>query len=517
MTTSRKLRKTKKHGKKFSAGYTQILCAMFAMLLLYTTVTVVALIRIFSVENDRHLLSRLRGSTRSQIENLQHHFPVHVGDDFEEIEFPAFVYLESKKDFKLKVPRFWDPKAYGPGGVREFLGNYGKRLITPEEASQIGSFNKDGLKTIYISIASYRDPECTITVEDLFLRAKYPNRIRLAVVDQLKEGDSKCSSPEKSCEDDPEQALCKYRHLMEFFEVDGDLSVGPVFARHLAHRMYRGEYFAMQVDAHMRFTKDWDDDLIGQWKSAKNEMAVATAYPSNVIGSIDPNTHERKRFTRPIMCETDFEGSGDEMHLEHGQQPEGDPLIHDEPMLEPFWAAGFSFARGHFVVQVPYDQYLPMVFQGEEINIGLRGFTYGYDYYTMERAVCFHMYAVKQNKEKRKKIKLFWENSGSYTGVGAEAMKRLNGIIGMGRPGENYYKEEEQKYGMGKVRTSEKFFKTFGIHTDTETVEQNLCRFVGRPMLAEFKPKLRSNRMGIDYDKITYVFVDPLKDKNKRR
>ena len=186
-------------------------------------------------------------------------------------------------------------------------------------------------------------------------------------------------------------------------------------------------------------------------------------------------------------------------------------------MLEPFWAAGFSFARGHFVVQVPYDQYLPMVFQGEEINIGLRGFTYGYDYYTMERAVCFHMYAVKENKAKRKKIKLFWENSGSYAGVGAEAMKRLNGIIGMGRPGEDYYKEEEKKYGMGKVRTSEKFFKTFGIHTDTETVEQNLCRFVGRPMLAEFKPKLRSNRMGIDYDKITYVFVDPEKDKNKRR
>lgn len=30
---------------------------------------------------------------------------------------------------------------------------------------------------------------------------------------------------------------------------------------------------------------------------------------------------------------------------------------------KPFWAAGFSFSRGHFKVQVPYDGYQPMVFQ----------------------------------------------------------------------------------------------------------------------------------------------------------
>lgn len=70
--------------------------------------------------------------------------------------------------------------------------------------------------------------------------------------------------------------------------------------------------------------------------------------------------------------------------------------------------AGFSFARGHFVIQVPYDQYEPMVFQGEEIFMGLRGWSYGYDYYTSEISVAFHMYAIKENKDKRKKVKLFW-------------------------------------------------------------------------------------------------------------
>jgi Glycosyltransferase (GlcNAc) len=33
------------------------------------------------------------------------------------------------------------------------------------------------------------------------------------------------------------------------------------------------------------------------------------------------------------------------------------------PQLQPFWAAGFSFSRGHFKIRVPYDAYQPMVFQ----------------------------------------------------------------------------------------------------------------------------------------------------------
>eukprot|EP00957_Ditylum_brightwellii_P166361 12664644-Ditylum_brightwellii.AAC.1 len=72
---------------------------------------------------------------------------------------------------------------------------------------------------------------------------------------------------------------------------------------------------------------------------------------------------------------------------------------------------------------------------------------------------------------------------------------------------------DEKKYGIGKVRTTQKFFDTFGIHTKTQTVEGHLCRFVGRPMQNKFIPALRTNGMGIDYDKIDYKFVDNFKKK----
>ena len=131
----------------------------------------------------------------------------------------------------------------------------------------------------------------------------------------------------------------------------------------------------MQSDAHVEFVLGWDDEIIEQWHTAKNEMAVLSTYLSGTENHIDVPTGKRISKARPIMCESDFEGHGDLKHLRHGQQPEGVSYIHDMPTLNPFWAAGFSFGRGHFVVNIPYDQHLPWIFQGEEISIGLRGFS----------------------------------------------------------------------------------------------------------------------------------------------
>jgi len=57
-----------------------------------------------------------------------------------------------------------------------------------------------------------------------------------------------------------------------------------------------------------------------------------------------------------------------------------------------------------------------MIFQGEEMSIGIRGFTIGYDFFAPERSVCFHHYAVGKNKNLRNKVKHFWENGDRYAG-----------------------------------------------------------------------------------------------------
>ncbi len=217
----------------------------------------------------------------------------------------------------------------------------------------------------------------------------------------------------------------------------------------------------------------------------------------------------------PTKC-SDFEGYGVTKHLRHGQQPEGITRIKGEPTIEPYWAAGFSFSRGHFIINVPYDQHLPWVFQGEEISISLRGFTYGYDYYAPEHSICFHYYASADKTGKRNKVNLFWEHSSTFTQKGnvveKKGMMRLNGILNMNPPtvkDDEWLHDDEELYGLGKVRSTQKFFDTFGIDTKEQKIEHHLCRFVGKNMQKKWKPYLRKDTMGIDYDKIDYKFKDP--------
>ena len=178
-----------------------------------------------------------------------------------------------------------------------------------------------------------------------------------------------------------------------------------------------------------------------------------------------------------------------------------------------------------------------MIFQGEEINIGLRGFTYGYDYYAPERSVLFHYYS---HGGKDKKVKTFWEHSSDYSGLEQASMARLLGISDL-LPTQKSLDEhkkyttqveeeeevesfdlltttdpiewnaiEERKYGLGKVRSVSKFLATFGINIFTQKVQHHMCRFVGKPMNRLFLKHLRKNGMGIDYDEISFEFKDPV-------
>ena len=62
-------------------------------------------------------------------------------------------------------------------------------------------------------------------------------------MDQIVDGeDPKCNEPIEPCDKDPNQALCRYQAQVDVYQIHAELSVGPVFARHLGHRLYRGTY-----------------------------------------------------------------------------------------------------------------------------------------------------------------------------------------------------------------------------------------------------------------------------------
>lgn len=167
-------------------------------------------------------------------------FPYHVGSEMEQIAHPGFLLSDEKKlralfdtmaiPTNISVPKFWSPTVPESSETRK-------------RESPLHPSTKIEPETIFVSVASYRDEQCTATVENLFLRAERPEFLRVAIVDQRIPGqDPKCGVPDRPCSHDHEQVLCKFEHLIDRVEYDAQLMVGPTFARHIANRMYRGMY-----------------------------------------------------------------------------------------------------------------------------------------------------------------------------------------------------------------------------------------------------------------------------------
>ena len=360
------------------------------------------------------------------------------------VEAKAGLVVVHQKD---PLPPWYEPSSDG------FVGE--------DALDDIGSF-VEGLPTIYLKVASYRDELCHMSITDAFNRANHPERIFVGVVEQNAQGDVPCLQvdghrPDWTCPDDPlapQPTLCRWASHIRLYKQHAKDATGPTFARHVGDRMYRGEYFVLQTDAHMSFVQGWDDDVVGQFDATSNLNAVLTTYPTEVNGALDANFHS-KHHTSPVMCATGFTSEG---LLRHGSAIEIWPMFGKSPVLEPFWAAGFSFARGHFALRVPYDCCTPMMFQGEEIDIAVRAWTQGYDIYTPHNSVAFHPYSRKS------KPPMFWENANAHKGEGMRSARRVQGLIKIGSPPESSYDTTgSSMYGVGIKRSADDFYDLFGI------------------------------------------------------
>jgi len=306
---------------------------------------------------------------------------------------------------------------------------------------------------------------------------------------------------------DPSQALCMYRDQIDVYEMESALAVGPMFARHIGHRMYRGEYYILQVTSRLIFVRDWDVDIVGQWERAGNDMAILSTYNTNLEeDDIDQATGKNTRFERPVLCDASFEGDGarGRMRLRHPKwrQPYvSAPGMAHSPQLQPFWSSEFAFSRGHFVLAVPYDPWLPIVEQDdEEISMAVRAFTYGYDFYAPERLISFQV---------EDPVDFFEGNATSFPGKQSSSLDRLFGLVGMNPEidSTSWDHRDEELYGVGKVREASKFFTLFGIHVKERVAEQKLCDFVtSGHMQSIFIKNLRADGMGIDYSEIHFRF-----------
>ena len=99
-----------------------------------------------------------------------------------------------------------------------------------------------------------------------------------------------------------------------------------------------------------------------------------------------------------------------------------------QPTLVPFLAAGFNFASGKRVREVPYDAHSLFLFDGEETSLAVRAWTHGYDFYHPDRDVVSHLYIP--NKSPLRPV--FWtEDWASRSRIQFWTMLRVNYLLGL--------------------------------------------------------------------------------------
>jgi hypothetical protein len=96
--------------------------------------------------------------------------------------------------------------------------------------------------------------------------------------------------------------------------------------------------------------------------------------------------------------------------------------------------------------------------------------------------------------------------------TGKKAMQRLLGVVHMNPEVDpsQWDHAEEDRYGLGGVRTPEKFYELFGIDVINKTTQKNLCMFVEEGKMHNmFTRALRKDGMGIDYSGVDFRWRDP--------
>lgn len=139
--------------------------------------------------------------------------------------------------------------------------------------------------TIFVSVVSYRDDKCPLTLMELFSKAARPDLINVGLVQQNERGDVDCFT--EYCRQ--AGVRCR-RDNVRMIRMTASEARGVMVVRHLATTLFEGEQYFMQVDSHCLFARNWDTRIIADLnKVSDTERVLLSHHPpaSDSLNSFD--------------------------------------------------------------------------------------------------------------------------------------------------------------------------------------------------------------------------------------
>jgi [Skp1-protein]-hydroxyproline N-acetylglucosaminyltransferase len=360
--------------------------------------------------------------------------------------------------------------------------------------------------SVFCSLASFRDHLLGATLKEAFRKAKNPDKIFVGAIVQNCFGDeytcqtgvqvvgtrddgspiTKISDtvPDKNgieefCNDEDYKKYCERGQIRALY-VNETEALGPSMARYHASKLWGGETYYVQADAHLRFSPDWDARYIAEVQAAKSyPKAVLSAYPPGF--NEDDKSEYIGGTSGSRLCTCEFSTSDVEeyiIRINTGTKCKGS---FPGPTQVAFIAAGFFFARAEFLTDVPFDPYLPWTFMGEEIALSMRAWTAGWNIYAPRENLIAHQY-----RPGRMGLPKFWGSVGQTYGrpgpgfsnfVQSRIIKRIKHMVGyldvsreaVEAEGDGMVLIDSEHYSLGKVRTREAYLNFTHINLEKMT------------------------------------------------
>ena len=231
--------------------------------------------------------------------------------------------------------------------------------------------------TIFISIASYRDPELERTIHSALDNAANPQDLHFGVMLQEFER----FAPDLS-----------WVPNLTLKTIHPKMARGAGYARAQIIPMYSGQDYFLQIDSHTIFEKNWDQICIDQYKKAQeisnNNKIILSHFPPpfyvepDKTISIIKNSKTQLPYAtkqKPMLTKRG-DWTAERVKLTNKNLPEQSTTI----------LAGFVFCKGELVQEVPYDPEIS--FFGEELCFAVRAWTRGWDIYSPCVTIVYHFY-----------------------------------------------------------------------------------------------------------------------------
>ncbi len=274
---------------------------------------------------------------------------------------------------------------------------------------------------IFVSVASFCDPELQFTLSSLFGQASQPERLHVAVIDQSADDNRSWIAAQ------PFAAQIRYVQLNP---VD---SRGVSWARSLAFSLYQNEQWLLQIDSHTLFEPGWDERLIGQCQTLCERVArpIISTYPPPFRFDEAGKPFLPYEKSQSIYALRPKEDATMDAHSPKMPFAVTHHAIDQDFEVGHHIAGGFLFTLGRFTQDVPYDPY--MYFHGEEQNMALRAYTAGYTIFHPRHALIplAHLYkaAGQEHKGQHWRADLERQRTFSYSELMRQSDQRLARLI----------------------------------------------------------------------------------------